>query len=179
MNSLLSGQLLWMAGMPSHRVAVHYWCTPRPFVLHVDTAEEAERLAERFRSTYAGATSVEVTEPAVYRATPADAWLDCEIVGRQEGGIVLREVGKAYAGVWLADPDQVRIAGPIFQFREPFGNDDPAVRARATAAARAGMKRWWADRKLPPMTPSQQYQYRHVRELRGREEALRQVVEST
>lgn len=39
------------------RVAVHYWCTPRPFVLHVDTQEEAERLAERFRA-YAGVRAV-------------------------------------------------------------------------------------------------------------------------
>jgi len=46
--------------MPSHRVAVHYSCTPRPFVLHVDTQEEAERLAERHRKHYAGVSDIEV-----------------------------------------------------------------------------------------------------------------------
>jgi hypothetical protein len=40
------------------------------------------------------------------------------------------------------------------------------------------MRRWWASRKLPPMTASQRYKYRLIRERAGRVEALRQVVGS-
>lgn len=48
---------------------------------------------------------------AVYRASPADAWVDCEVIGRRwpEGAYVLREVGTALPGVWLGSLDQVRI----------------------------------------------------------------------
>jgi len=53
------------------RVAVHYWCTPRPFVLHVDTQEEAERLAERFRRTYAGVKRVSVRRAKKPTEAPA------------------------------------------------------------------------------------------------------------
>lgn len=57
-------------------------------------------------------------------------------------------------------------------------NATPALRAKATEAAREGMKRWWDGRRLPPMTPTQRYKYRHIREVAGREEALRLVVGS-
>jgi hypothetical protein len=57
-------------------------------------------------------------------------------------------------------------------------NADPVLRARASAAASNGMRRWWASRKLPPMTASQRYKYRLIRERAGRVEALRQVVGS-
>lgn len=52
---------------------------------------------------------------AVYRGSRARArdWRDCEIVGQDEatGKLVLREVGKFYRGVWLADHNDVRIVG--------------------------------------------------------------------
>lgn len=55
-------------------------------------------------------------------------------------------------------------------------NGDPVMRARISAANSAGMKRWWANKKLPPMTPQQRWKYRTIREAFGRDEALRQVV---
>jgi len=57
-------------------------------------------------------------------------------------------------------------------------NADPALRARATVAAAEAMRRWWRDRKLPPMSPHQRYLYRKIREAQGREAALRQVAGS-
>ncbi len=55
-------------------------------------------------------------------------------------------------------------------------NRDPETRAKITAASSEGMKRWWASRKLPPMTPSQRWKYRTIRELHGRAVALEQVL---
>ena len=46
-------------------------------------------------------------------------WTRVEIVGEHGSGrLILREVGKFLPGVWLADRDQVRIAGPEFEVRE-------------------------------------------------------------
>lgn len=43
-------------------------------------------------------------------------WTMVEIVGEHDGGrLILREIGKFWPGVWLADRDQVRIAGPEFE----------------------------------------------------------------
>lgn len=43
-------------------------------------------------------------------------WTKVEIVGQHHSGrLILREVGKFWPGVWLADRDQVRIAGPEFE----------------------------------------------------------------
>lgn len=55
-------------------------------------------------------------------------------------------------------------------------NADPAMRARVEAAASEAMKRYWAKRKLPPMTAQQRWKYRTIREACGRDEALRQVI---
>jgi hypothetical protein len=57
----------------------------------------------------------------VYRSADSEPWQDVEIVGYQRGGLVLREVGKVYPGVLIAPLDRVRIAGRVFEFREPFG----------------------------------------------------------
>ncbi len=45
------------------------------------------------------------------------AWTRVEIVGDHapSGRLILREVGRFWPGVWLADRDQVRIAGPEFE----------------------------------------------------------------
>lgn len=46
------------------------------------------------------------------------AWTKVEIVGAHDSGrLILREIGKFWPGVWLADRDQVRIAGPEFEVR--------------------------------------------------------------
>ena len=55
-------------------------------------------------------------------------------------------------------------------------NADPATRARISEACRAGMKRWWDGRRLPPMTPQQRWKYRVIREALGREAALKAVL---
>lgn len=91
---------------------------------------------------------------AVYRATAADAWQDCEIIGYQANGMVLREVGRRLNGVFLASLDQVRIPVGVIE--------QPEI----------------VTRDLPPMTPTQYYKYRHIREVAGRDEALRLVVGS-
>lgn len=60
--------------------------------------------------------------PCKRRRNPAgylDAvWTKVEIVGAHDSGrLMLREVGTFWPGVWLADRDQVRIAGPEFEVR--------------------------------------------------------------
>lgn len=52
-------------------------------------------------------------------------------------------------------------------------NATPAQRERMSI----GMKQWWADRKLPEMTPQQRWKYRTIREVAGKTEALRRVLE--
>lgn len=56
---------------------------------------------------------------AVYRRRRSQEWREVEVVGQHSstGQLVLREVGKFWPGVWLADRDQVRIAGPEFVVR--------------------------------------------------------------
>jgi hypothetical protein len=53
---------------------------------------------------------------AVYRKRRALDWREVEIVGQHDGTgqLVLREIGKFWPGVWLAERDQVRVAGPEF-----------------------------------------------------------------
>jgi hypothetical protein len=52
---------------------------------------------------------------AVWRPTRRHDWQPVEIVGDHASGqLVLVEVGKFYAGFFLAPRDQVRIAGPEF-----------------------------------------------------------------
>lgn len=58
-------------------------------------------------------------------------------------------------------------------------NADPAFRARINAAAAEGMRRWWADRKLPEMTQQQRWKYRVLREQFGRDVALATVLSPT
>lgn len=67
--------------------------------------------------------SWQAAQPAVYRATDAQPWADVEIVGRHRasGGLILREVDKLWPGVFCAPLGQVRIAGRIFELREPCG----------------------------------------------------------
>lgn len=48
--------------------------------------------------------------PALYREHPGADWRECEIVGRRGSGkLVLREVGQFLRGVFLAEPDAVRV----------------------------------------------------------------------
>jgi hypothetical protein len=48
---------------------------------------------------------------ALYRHDYAAAWQDVAIVSRHPGGLVLRELGRRFPGVWLATLDQVRVEG--------------------------------------------------------------------
>jgi hypothetical protein len=48
---------------------------------------------------------------ALYRHDIGAAWTDCILVGSHPGGLVLRELGRRFPGVWLARPDQVRVGG--------------------------------------------------------------------
>lgn len=50
---------------------------------------------------------------AFYQPKPEADWKPAEVVtDHPSGGLVLREVGKFYRGVWLAGRDQVRISEP-------------------------------------------------------------------
>jgi hypothetical protein len=49
---------------------------------------------------------------ALYRPNWAAPWEDVTIVSSHPGGLVLREVGRRFPGVWLATLDQVRVEGP-------------------------------------------------------------------
>ncbi len=92
---------------------------------------------------------------AVYRASGATDWQDCDIIGAHDGGLlVLREIGKPLPGVWLANLGQVRIPGGSF--------DQPEIHPR----------------KYLPDSAARWGKYRVIRELFGREEALRQVFGS-
>ena len=92
---------------------------------------------------------------AVYRATPGADWQDCELIGAHDGGmLVLREIDKPFPGVWLANLSQVRI---------PCGSiDQPEIHPR----------------KYLPKDAARWGRYRVIRELFGRDEALRQVFGS-
>lgn len=92
---------------------------------------------------------------AVYRASDADDWQDCRLIGAHDGGaLVLREIGKPFPGVWLANLSQVRIPGGSFERPEIH------------------------PRKYLPKDATRWGKYRVIRELFGREEALRQVFGS-
>lgn len=46
----------------------------------------------------------------VYRRTRADDWMPVEVIGQHaDGRLVLREVGRRYPGVLLADVSQIRL----------------------------------------------------------------------
>lgn len=67
-----------------------------------------------------GIYAEQTAKRAVYRAHDSQPWQDCEIVGRHADGLVLREVGKVYRGVWVAALDRVRIAtGMILEIEDP------------------------------------------------------------
>jgi hypothetical protein len=51
---------------------------------------------------------------ALYRASGLE-WQECEIVECRPDGVVLREVGRALPGVWLAPLHCIRIPGLIFE----------------------------------------------------------------
>lgn len=52
---------------------------------------------------------------AVYCAQPEADWKPAEIVADYPGGgLVLREVGKFYRGVFVVPREQVRLSGPEF-----------------------------------------------------------------
>lgn len=58
---------------------------------------------------------------ALYRANPAAAPVSCEIVAKKgKGRLVLREVDRPLAGVWLARRDQV--SPPLHVDREDFAS---------------------------------------------------------
>jgi len=42
-----------------------------------------------------------------YRETPTSAPIDCEVISRARGMVVLREVGRPLPGVWCARVDQI------------------------------------------------------------------------
>lgn len=92
---------------------------------------------------------------ALYRVTPKDDWIDCEITGRHwpSGAYVLREVGRLYPGVWLGYPDQVRLPGGVFE--------QPEVIPRNYLPEALKARRWG--------------KYRTIREACGVAEALRAV----
>lgn len=91
--------------------------------------------------------------PAVYRERDGDPWQDCVIIGFLPPGVyVLREVDKALPGVWRAYRYQVRLPGAVIE--------QPEIVPRTHDL---GAKRWG--------------KYRTIREVCGRDEALRQVIE--
>lgn len=48
--------------------------------------------------------------PALYSANGDDGWSAAEILGRHKSGkLAMREVGKFWPGVWLADARQVAL----------------------------------------------------------------------
>ncbi len=51
--------------------------------------------------------------PALYRSTPFTPWHAVELLGHHvpTGALIVREVGKFWPGIWLAWPEQVRLAG--------------------------------------------------------------------
>lgn len=54
----------------------------------------------------------------VWRKSRRQAWQDAELLAGHAGGhLVLRETGKLWPGVWLAERGDVRIAGPEFEGR--------------------------------------------------------------
>lgn len=91
---------------------------------------------------------------ALYRADSTQDWQDCEIIGRHSDGYVLREVGRALPGVWIATRDQVRVPVGVIE--------QPAIVARNYLPA--GLNR--------------QGKYRYLREVVGPQEALRLLGES-
>jgi hypothetical protein len=92
---------------------------------------------------------------ALYRATPQAEWVDVEIIDWKHRQYVVREVGKPLPGVFLATFDQLRIPGGVIE--------QPEIEPR---------------NYLPKtMTPAQRYLYRQVREVCGRDQALRIVLE--
>lgn len=106
------------------RVAVHYSCTPRPFVLHVDTQEEAERLAERFRA-YAGVRRIAVKaerppakrprRPSVIRPRrPARPMIDqAAVIAFHDGGSkTTRECARQF-GCSIQRVSQILLANDI------------------------------------------------------------------
>ena len=65
---------------------------------------------------------------AVYRESMGREWRDVEIIcALPDRQFMLRETGRVWPGVILAAIDQVRIPGPILEFREPFGNERKAA----------------------------------------------------
>lgn len=53
---------------------------------------------------------------AVYQPQPEADWKPAEIVAdHPSGGLVLREVGKFYRGVFVVPREQVRLSGPEFR----------------------------------------------------------------
>ncbi len=106
---------------------------------------------------------------AVYRPNERTDWEDCEITAVRNDGYVLRQVGRPLAGVWLAQRHQVRIAGRVLELRE-FSTEA----AKATSEA---MKRVWEAHRLPAMTTKQLGQYKILRTVADRDEALRLVLE--
>ncbi len=60
---------------------------------------------------------------ALFRPEIGQPWQDVEIVGQRADGMLLRETGKHWPGVFIATLDQVRLPGPVFELREPFGNE--------------------------------------------------------
>ncbi len=54
----------------------------------------------------------------VWRDSCRKPWQDAELLAdHHTGGLVLRETGRLWPGVWLADRGDVRIAGPEFEGR--------------------------------------------------------------
>lgn len=59
---------------------------------------------------------------ALYREHAGADWCEVEIVSRHPGGFVVREVGRVFCGVMLADWSQVRVpAAGIIESRSTAG----------------------------------------------------------
>lgn len=56
--------------------------------------------------------------PALWRPSSREDWQPIDLLAVHQGGqLVARETGRFWPGVFLARPDQVRVAGPVFEVR--------------------------------------------------------------
>jgi hypothetical protein len=110
--------------MPSHPLGIYAEQTAKRAAIAETVGAGVPPLApEQAPATKTQAAGSSGAISAVYRATAADAWQDCEIIGYRCDGAVLRESGRVWPGVWIAPLDQVRIVtGAVLEIREFDGS---------------------------------------------------------
>lgn len=55
---------------------------------------------------------------ALWRQSSREDWQPIDLLAVHQGGqLVVRETGRFWPGIFLASPDQVRLAGPVFEVR--------------------------------------------------------------